>query len=122
MYISEGVVDQGGRQLHDRAVDPAEIPRVLAWKLLPTIGHEIRHAITHEKIRRQLGFSFDISSLEDEMISFVDTVRVLQEAIKKNPDYWLGPMSLDIDNSDSALLGAWKKNPTALKQLVEPLY
>ncbi len=122
MYINEDVLLKGRKELYYRAVDDAEVPKILAWKLLPTLGHEIRHAITHEKIRRQLGFSFDISSLEDEMISFVDTVRVLQEAINKNPDYWLGRMSLQIDASDSALLGAWKQNPAALKQLVEPLY
>ncbi|MBI3554054.1 MAG: hypothetical protein HY077_16280 [Elusimicrobia bacterium] len=122
MYINEDILDKGRRELYYRSVEDAEVPKILAWKLLPTLGHEIRHAITHEKIRRQLGFSFDMPSLEDEMISFVDTVRVLEEAIQKNPDFWLGRLSLRIDGSDSALLGAWKKNPTALKQLVEPLY
>jgi len=123
MYLNATMIAQGRRELGFRAaMDDADIPRILAWKVLPVLGHEIRHAITHEKIRRQLGFSFDSSSLEDEMISFVDTVRVLREAIGKHPDYWSQRMILTIDGSDGALLAAWRKNPTALKELVAPLY
>jgi hypothetical protein len=123
MYLNEEMIAQGRRELGFRAaMEETDIPRILAWKVLPVLGHEIRHAITHEKIRRQLGFSFDSPSLEDEMISFVDTVRVLQEAIAKHPEYWSQRMILGIDGSNGDLLAAWRRNPTALKELVAPLY
>ena len=122
MYFRKETIDSGRKTLSGRGVADDEIARMMAWKMLPTMAHEIRHAITHDKIRRRLGFTFAMPCLESEMISFVDTVRVMKAAIAAKPDYWADGMLVDVDADNGQLLAAWRKNPSALKDLVEPLY
>lgn len=122
IYINVAMIAAKQRELRYKTIDDAEVPRVVARKTLPTIAHELRHAMTAAKMRRELGFNFSLENLETEMISFVDEVRVLKEESEKEPDYWSGPLFLRSDASEWTELMAFRKNPTALKELVEPLY
>ncbi|MBI4425709.1 MAG: hypothetical protein HY554_18405 [Elusimicrobia bacterium] len=119
MYINEADLMSGAKELRASGTPEPEVPRVLAWKFLPTIVHEIRHGITRQRARERAGLNVRMNPLESEFISFLDEIRVLREALRARPELWADRSRvLEIEKGSAILLRAVDKDVGALKALV----
>jgi hypothetical protein len=119
MFLNEHVLLRGMRELRDKGATDEEIPEILAWKMMPTIAHEIRHAMTAEGVRQASGVSPPFKPLESEFISFLEEIVVILEIIRVRPGLWSDSSRiLEIENGTAALLRARKRHPVVLKESI----
>ncbi|MDE2290630.1 MAG: hypothetical protein KGL53_01000 [Elusimicrobia bacterium] len=112
-----------GSQLAARGVPYSRIPGLLAWKLLPTLAHELRHGITHEQMREEVGDVCPAFVIENEVVSFYDNVRVGKAVLRRNPSAFTDDLLLgSVDRDLAQTLAAYKSGPTGLESLVASLY
>ena len=123
MYINEDELMKGADELRRREAPEDSIPGILAWKFLQTTVHEIRHAITRQKIRDQVGVDLKLNPLEGEYISFLDEARVFREAVRVKPDLWSDPSRiLEVERTSGEVLRALDRGVPAFEEYVDGLY
>lgn len=84
LIINRDYLNAAASQLEKQGVPLEVLPTVLALKTLHIISHEMRHGMLHE-IKTAKGISWRFSSIEEETIAFVDSVKVLRELEAKKP-------------------------------------
>lgn len=114
------------KELLGRGLSKQESHQVVAWKLLPMISHELCHGMNAKKMVELYGFAYNGSSIEDETICWATQARTLGELQSKNPSLWKsGRFSLAggaVEKADEALLEAWDRGPSSLRDFVRGHY
>jgi len=121
MLINKIRLIDGVRELKSKGVSDQRIGAVLAWKTIPTIIHELRHAMVNEELERK-GIYFERTVIEEEWICFLDMMRVMTEAMGKRPDLWRRNMILDIEKSNAVVLRSLDRDTRTFKRLVAQNY
>lgn len=123
MYINEDELMSGVRELRDQGAPEERIPEIIAWKFLPVTVHEIRHAITRQRLKRKTGLDLRLNPIEGEYLSFLDEARVLKEALKARPELWGDPSRiLEVERSQAHVMEKLNRDVKELKELVDLLY
>ncbi|MBI4348144.1 MAG: hypothetical protein HY553_14990 [Elusimicrobia bacterium] len=123
MYINQDELMKGAGELRRQGAPEEAIPEILAWKFLPTTIHEIRHAMTRDRIRRQLGIDLKLNPLEGEYISFLDEARVFREAVRVRPELWSDPSRiLEVERTAGRILEELDRGVPALQAMVDAMY
>jgi len=121
IFVNRVRLADSARQLEAAGLAPARIAEAAAWKWIPVVAHEIRHGMVKSRLRDK-GIDFPQGTLEDEMIAFFDTVRVLQASLDGRPDLWTDDRLIAFDFDSGILLKEWRRSPSAVKELVAPRY
>lgn len=122
VYVNRIELVLNALSLENRGVPRVETPRLLAWKMMPLLVHEIRHGITEEELRTKAGANCPMASLEDERVAFFDQIRVAQEIIGRKPRLWDDALLIPEDVETGSLLAAWSGHPDGLERYVEEIY
>lgn len=122
IHIDEVRLIQEAEGLTDQGVSTGTAAEVLAWKSLPTVVHEITHAINDEGVRKAAGGEFLFKELEDEVVAFYDGLLALFDMIQEKPELWSGERILDIDRVEADYLKEWLKGADDLEETVESVY
>lgn len=123
MYINEDELMKGAGELRRQEAPEDAIPAILAWKFLQTVVHEIRHAITRQRIREQVGVDLRLNPLEGEYISFLDEARVFREAVRARPELWSDPTRiLEVEKTAGQVLERLDRGVPALERFIDELY
>jgi len=106
-------------RLSQTGVPSKEVPEVLAWKMLPALAHELRHAIVREELLKAFGSPCGEVFLDDELLAYADTARVAREAVGLHPEYWEESLLLpDLDANSGILIDAWERGPKIMLETV----
>lgn len=123
MYINQDELMKGAGELRRQGAREEALPEILAWKFLQTTVHEIRHAMTRDRLRRQLGIDLKLNPLEGEYISFLDEARVFREAVRVRPELWSDPSRiLEVERTAGRVLEELDRGVPALQALVDGMY
>lgn len=122
MIIDEVRLLDGAEELLDKGFSRGEAADILAWKMLPTVVHEITHAMTHHDMVELFGGPMVLPFVEEEVLAFFDMVLVLREMFEKRPVLWDRKMILDIERTNASVLRAWKKDTSVLERMVAASY
>ncbi|MEK7858595.1 MAG: hypothetical protein AAB320_05575 [Elusimicrobiota bacterium] len=120
--IDEVRLLEGAEELIDQGAPRALVAEILAWKTLPTIVHEITHAMSHRDQERLLGGRFLFGCLESELLSFYDELLVQHELYKERPDLWRRDKILKIERSYGEMLLSWRRGQGELDAQVRAMY
>ncbi len=88
ILINAELIEEGRRELAESGFSPAEVAEILAWKTLPVIAHEIRHAMLDRRLKKRRGLTFDIPTVENEAIAYIDEAAVVLDAMKNRRGLW----------------------------------
>lgn len=123
MYINEDELMSGAGELRRLGAAEEDLPAILAWKFLHTVIHEIRHAMTRQRMREKTGLNVRLNPLEGEFISFIDQARVFREAAGSKPNLWSDPSRiLEVERTSGRVLQEAGADVEALKRFVTELY
>lgn len=122
MYLDKKTLLAGAEELSAMGLRPEEVSEALAWKMLPTLVHELGHGMIGRKLQDELRVPFNMPVLEDEMLSFFDEVLVLHDSFAARPELWHPGMILDIEEDQAALLQAWRRRTEDLQESVRRAY
>jgi len=124
MYLNRAMLLKGAEELKRKGTPTDEIPKILAWKTLHIVVHEIRHGMNARGIIAKKGFRFPVSYIEDEYIAFIDQMATIHEVLLVRPELWNIDKILDIEKNVAILLQAQKRSVGGLKALVraQPRY
>jgi len=111
-----------GSRLKALSVKSEFIPTIVARKTLPFLTHEICHSITREKVEVQLHFVYPISSLESELICYVDQLRVLVKLTKVDKTILEEYPNNSFDRLHRSLISAWEASFEELVMLIQKSY
>ncbi|MBI3300294.1 MAG: hypothetical protein HYZ75_19175 [Elusimicrobia bacterium] len=120
--IDEVILARAAEDLVDDGAAPAVAARVLAWKTLPTIVHELTHGRVHDDLRRLAGGPFALAVLEDEQLAFYDGCLALLDLFAEKPALWSKERLLELDEPEAATLEAWFRGPEGIDALVAQVY
>ena len=121
MFLNRARLIEGAGQLEDAGFTEDEAAVVLAWRAAPLVAHEIRHALTDQEIRAAAGAAYPLTSREEEVVAYFDTVRVIQEGREAMPPFWKPGLLPYFDEQWAPVLEAWRHGPAGLDKLVESL-
>ncbi len=88
---------------------PRQAARTVGLKFLPTLAHEVRHAITDGQWLERLGFTFMGGNIETEMISHAQTVRVIGEVRARHEKELSSRPIPGLDDHHDELLELWRQ-------------
>lgn len=122
MFLDEVRLLDAAEALQDAGATAATTAEVLAWKTLPTIVHEMTHAMVHDRVRRLAGTDIAFPCVEDEMLAFYDGAITLFELFDEKPRLWEKDRILDIDRLWGLTLKAWLKGAGGLDEVIRDTY
>jgi hypothetical protein len=102
-------------------LDQPQAARMLALRLLPYAAHELRHGMMIERIREREGMTLETASIENEVVSYWDQVRVLASVADLHPESFRVPLPV-LGALDASLLRAWASGPQGLVDHVRSVY
>lgn len=73
----------GGAALEAKGVPYSHVPELMAWKALPILVHEVRHGITAEEMRLELGRVCDNFIVEEEAVAYRDEAAGLRSLLAR---------------------------------------
>ncbi|PCI35174.1 MAG: hypothetical protein COB53_11215 [Elusimicrobia bacterium] len=124
MYLNRAMLLEGAEELKRKGTSRKEIPKILAWKTLHIVVHEIRHGMNARGLVAKKGFRFPVSYIEDEYIAFIDQMSTIHEVLAVRPELWELERILDIEKNVAILIQAQRHSVDGLKALVraQPRY
>ncbi|TBR20971.1 hypothetical protein EPO15_11495 [bacterium] len=122
IYIDEVVLIREAEGLVDGGASSTTTARVLAWKSLPVVVHELTHGLVHDEVRRMMGRPFIFPSVEDEQIAFYAGSLALFDMFDEKPELWSRERLLDLDETSGQVLKAWLRGADVLERFIARLY
>jgi len=110
------------KKLLEQGVAPAEVDEFMAMKTLPAVVHELRHAMTAEQVLRSAGAPFDFPLVEDELLSYADQARVLEELRQTHPRVAGAVTETSDETVQQGLMEAWPKGLASMRDFVRDAY
>ncbi|MBI5596384.1 MAG: hypothetical protein HY928_09885 [Elusimicrobia bacterium] len=122
MFLDEVRLLEGAEQLLDEGASAGTTAKVLAWKSMFTVVHELTHAKTHDQVRRLVGRPIAFPSVEDERLAFYEGCLALFELFEERPELWERGRILDMERVAAGYLEAWLEGPGVLERAVAQTY
>lgn len=124
VYVNRYRMVVAALRLERRGLPLDEIPEVLAWKMIPVIGHELRHGMIHEDMKDILGYYCPLAlARENEVIAYFDEQNIIREVTAKRPELYRKRMLVGhIERHQGRVLMAWDGGLQGLKGYVARYY
>ncbi|MEK7232851.1 MAG: hypothetical protein AAB268_03475 [Elusimicrobiota bacterium] len=126
IYIQNDDLPGFIEELGVRGLPKQESHQVVALKLVAMISHEICHGMNKKKMVELHGVVYNGSSIEDETICWATQARTLGELQSRNASLWKDDRFFlaggAFEAADEALLEAWDRGPSSLRDFVRGHY
>jgi len=122
MFLDKGFLLRSARQVSRKVKGDKAVADVLAWKMMPTLAHELSHGMVHEKLDAVLGIPFWYVFLEDEILAYADEGAALRELFRKRGELWEKGMILDTEVYALSLVRAWDRGMPSVERLAKKRY
>lgn len=119
--VNRDYIKAAREQLIQQGAPAESRPAVLALKMLPVIAHELRHGITHQEIVEAAGAPVYGEFVEDEYLSYYDTILVHLEVHAKFPLIRKFKMPA-ISRTEDTLIALWNAGPKNIEQYIRKHY
>lgn len=122
LFVDKVRLLNGADELEDGGAPRGGVGEILAYKTLPTIVHETRHAMTHRALQKEFGAWLALPYVESEQLSFYDEVLALRDMFRERPKLWSPGKILSIEKDEADVLRIFERGPDQLDALVRRLY